>query len=164
MAENYLAHYGILGMKWGIRRFQPYSVRGRKSGEGGREIGLAKKRANNSPSHEELLKSTNPTEVYNNKGQLNDRELRERVNRIQTEQQLKELMYKDQKKKKEGKNIVLNVLGRVGTMTAAAIASAIFKEAINPKIEMGKEVVAEIINDPSIMSDFVDFITGTWKP
>lgn len=38
-----LMHYGILGMKWGIRRFQPYSVKGRGSGKRGREIGEAAK-------------------------------------------------------------------------------------------------------------------------
>lgn len=40
----YLAHFGIPGMHWGIRRFQPYSVTGpRKGGKTGKEMGLAKR-------------------------------------------------------------------------------------------------------------------------
>lgn len=41
MNEQYLQHHGILGQKWGIRRFQPYP-----SGErvkGGKEVGAATK-------------------------------------------------------------------------------------------------------------------------
>lgn len=37
--ENELRHYGILGMKWGIRRYQPYSQVPRKSGKKGKFVG-----------------------------------------------------------------------------------------------------------------------------
>lgn len=42
--RDYLAHYGVLGMHWGIRRYQPYSYTdGRDGFRKGKEIGAAKK-------------------------------------------------------------------------------------------------------------------------
>lgn len=127
--KDYLAHYGILGQKWGIRRFQPYSVRGRQSGEGGKEVGLAKKRSKQ-PTKEELLKSTNAAEIYKNRDQLSDRELRERVNRIQTEQQLKQLVGV-KKTAGAGKIMSSKIMEKVGEKTAETVAKSIVAAGVS---------------------------------
>ena len=154
--ENYLAHYGILGMKWGVRRFQPYSVRGRKSGEGGKEVGEAKKHSE-TPSHEHLLKSTNAEEVYKYRDQLSDKELRERVNRIQTEQQLKQMINQSSKK---GERAAQKIYKNVRNMAITAISLAIFNEI--------KKEAPYVFNVKDVsIKDFVDtakWMYTKWRP
>ena len=43
ITNDELYHHGILGMKWGIRRYQSYAENPRKSGKKGKEVGEAKK-------------------------------------------------------------------------------------------------------------------------
>lgn len=95
--DTSLQHHGILGMKWGIRRYQPYT-----GGKKGTFLGKKKK-----PTRKK--EKTNPT-----KG-MSDAELRSRINRLQMEKQYKQLTTKD---KNKGMRIASSILSKVGNKVA----------------------------------------------
>lgn len=141
MDNSYLAHYGILGMKWGIRRYQPYSVRGRKSGEGGKEVGEARKynskaaaealltrnikagkdKPNVSPAEQMTKDASNIARIAfkakNGKNRpaktMSESELKERINRLRLEKDFETLSDEDVARGKVTAEDVLSVVGSV---------------------------------------------------
>ena len=70
--EEELFHYGVLGMKWGIRRYQPYSYTG---GGNGKEIGEAARKGGRILSAKEVIsnnrkKASSMIKQYKKKKQL----------------------------------------------------------------------------------------------
>jgi hypothetical protein len=92
--RDWLEHFGVKGMKWGVRRGQS---------TGGRHSGTPVKPSADAQRHH--------TNLGKHKAQLSDVELRELVNRLNTEQQLSRLTG-------EGRTAAQKVLATVGTATA----------------------------------------------
>lgn len=80
--DNELTHYGVVGMKWGIRRFRSKkSINGKTRKSKGARVG------NNESAHEDYKKAHTKKDIKS----MSDTELRARLNRIQMEKQYSKL-------------------------------------------------------------------------
>lgn len=91
--NDFLKHHGILGMKWGIRRFQPYSKgEGHKGRYTGKKNNIERLKTNKSKKKEakEKKKELKKNPVSPAKS-MSDDELRQALNRINMEKQYDQL-------------------------------------------------------------------------
>lgn len=87
MDNNELYHYGVLGMKWGVRR-SPSQL--------GHKIRIKRKKKPSEPIHEDYKKAHSKKSVSS----MSDAELRNRNNRLQMERQYAQLTQRRAKERK----------------------------------------------------------------
>lgn len=102
MQSEELAHHGIQGMKWGVRRFQ--NKDGSLTAAGKKRYGIGGGEADSSGSGGKARgKKNRPKKI----SEMSDAELRQRLNRLQMEKQLKQLMSEQEaEKQKKGESFV----------------------------------------------------------
>lgn len=102
MESNELTHYGVKGMRWGIRKKRTY--------------------------HDDYQKAHSKKSIRD----MSDKELRERNNRLQMEQQYAQLT----KKKNRGAQAVKTVIATAGTLIALDNAIKTYKKYGNEALDM----------------------------
>lgn len=106
MDRNKLAHYGILGMKWGVRRT---------------EAQLARARGKSKSSSEEESEDYKKAHTSKSVKSMSDAELRNRLNRLQMEQQYSKLSSSDVSKGKRFLDAAIKTAGTAAAVTSTAI-------------------------------------------
>lgn len=111
MESSELKHYGVRGMKWGVRKKRTY--------------------------HDDYQKAHSKKSVR----EMSDKELRERNNRLQMEQQYAQMT----KRKNRGAKVVKAVIAGAGTLVALDSAIQTYKKYGNGALDkIGDWVVSGI--------------------
>lgn len=109
MDNNELYHYGVLGMKWGVRK-----DRGGGVSKTGRRRKSVKERP---PAHEDYKKAHSKKSVR----EMSDEELRSRINRLDMERRYKDLKPDTKNRGKRYINSIIKTGTTVATLTGTAL-------------------------------------------
>ena len=138
VVEDLLAHVGVKGMRWGVRRkatvgAQEVIVSDKRIGKGLKTSGGA-----GHPATSEAVRVRTIGQVGKKSGlkSLTDKELQDYAKRIQLEQNVKRLQYADSS---AGRKFVLSLIGQTGKTTAQNVANDVAAHQV--KKHFGKRMV-----------------------
>lgn len=140
--DTYLAHHGIKGQKWGVRRYQ--NPDGSLTAEGRKRNGLspekkksgvkkmienaqkkteAKKQATEAERHENLKKHVrnHPASIYKFRDEFSDKEINDLVTKIQSDRKLKDIRDEEIQRGWARVNKMASNLGTLSNLTTNGI-------------------------------------------
>ena len=136
MDNEVLLHYGVKGMKWGVRRYQK---------EDGSLTSEGKKRyQNNKTSEQQAASEKQKISDMKNRGTLSEDELRQKIKRLELERDLKNLT---QSEITPGRKFVQDVMKDAGKKAATSIVSgtALYMVKASISQEFNRKEFAEYV-------------------
>ena len=129
--ENELYHFGIKGMRWGVRRYQNQDGSLTNAGKKRLKKGHASNEENDSSN-----KSSTKSSLTKTVEDMSDDELRQAINRLQLEQQYKNLSPKNVSKGKKFVDTVKNdVLKPAAIDMGKQVAKSLITKGVNSLIK-----------------------------
>lgn len=136
MNQNELAHYGVLGMKWGVRRTPAQLARAR-----GEKVPAAKSQKES--------KAKSPSTKKKSFSEMSDDELKKEISRLQLEKTYKDLMRSVYPPKKSvsdyGKEIVTDILTNSAKNIGSQAVTYVMGKGVN-------KALSGIFDDPNVVN------------
>lgn len=135
MDETVIQHHGILGQKWGVRRFQ--NKDGTLTAEG-------KRRARSGKTEDQKASETEKRHDSKNRGTLTNAQLKEKIERLKLERELRDLTDDEINR---GRKFVRDIMTDVGkkTLTTALTGAALYGTKAAVSKEFNRKELGEAI-------------------
>ena len=140
MENNSLTHHGILGMKWGRRRYQ--NKDGSLTAAGKKRYGDNEPEETVDQKKARILKNPTAEDVYKNREIFSDKEIQNLYNRLNNERNIKGLI---PEKERKGKKFIDKYVDTSKTIKDATNAT----EDLYNSIIKAQKLVDKIINGVS---------------
>lgn len=144
--EEFLQHHGVKGMKWGVRRFQPY-----EKGPG-KPKGKFIKKVKNSRLGQEVRSAKRELSTLRTKRNMDNmstKEIKKQGQRIQKENEMKKLS-KSKKEKKDYRNrgdmSTQEMDRKLDRLRAKDLLSQNADKAAKPYVDAGKRVTESVMS------------------
>lgn len=140
MENNSLAHYGILGMKWGVRRYQ---------NKDGSYTSAGKKRKQKEDIHDDYANAHSKKSVKS----MSNAELKARNNRLQMEKQYADLTMQTS----TGKRVVQDFIKTAGMLSAVMGAYGTYKKYGGQMADHALDLIGDLV-----LKDFQKGLRKSW--